>query len=468
MSRHTTLIALLLIGCAAPARAATTLEYLFTGGFPTAVSDDGNAIAGNTANGDYEPFRWTRSGGYVPLGMASAPTIGISAGIPGISADGTRVSSTIVGPDTTYYTAGLWTQGSGWQTLVPPIPPGFGQVDYGLAGIWGLSGDGLTAVGLLWGTPRAHAFYWRASTGAVDLGSSGGASRANNANHDGSVIVGWDESNVFGYRGPAVWTNGVRTNLAPHQIGEVHAVTPSGHVIGGMFMDTTVSVRHATLWKRVGNGWSPAQKLPLVPGTENNGGLNLIRDLTADGRMAVGYCSFAGDPFFTTGFVWTETMGMMDVVAFLASQGVLPDPSFSIADLTGVTPDGTKIVGWGRDTVSPFTIRAVMIHVDPSVVSVEAPKPVAATIRLLAAPNPVRHATTIAFDLPREQAGALTVHDSSGRLVRRLLQGTIAAGPQRIRWDACDDAGRRVPSGIYFTRLVAGSAKESGKLVVVD
>jgi uncharacterized membrane protein len=467
MIRRTATVVFALIACVSPARAATTFEYLFTNAYPTAISNDGNAIAGNTA-GAYEPFRWTRSGGTVPLGMGSVPIIGAGGGAPGISADGSRVASTIIGPDSTYYTAGLWTSGPGWQTLVPPLPPGANVVDYGLASVDGISGDGLTVVGLLWGSPRAQAFAWRQATGAVGLGASTGrSSRAMDVNYDGSVIVGWDESSAFGYRGPAVWVNGVRTNLAPHQIGEVHAVTPSGHIVGGMFNDSTAHVRHATLWNRVGNGWSAAQMLPLVPGTENNGGINLIRSLSADGNLAVGYCSFAGDPFYTTGFIWTPTLGTMDVVQFLASQGILPDPSFTIQDLMCVTPDGTKIVGFGRDTAQPYTIRAFMIHVDPSIVGVDDPAPVA-TVRLLAAPNPVRQATTIAFELAREEAGALTVHDSSGRLVRRLLAGTIPAGPQRVPWDACDGNGRRVPSGIYFTRLVAGSAHESGKLVVID
>ena len=462
------LLAALLAACAfaPPALAAATFEYLFDHGYPLSISWDGTKIAGNTV-GAYDPFRWTRTGGFVNLGMGAAGTVGVSAGKPGISANGSRVAATICGPDSTYYTQGLWTEGSGWQTLVPPIPPGFNVVDYGLASVDGLSGDGTTVIGLIWGY-RANAAAWTQATGLVPLGASTGrSSRAMGVNYDGSVIVGFDESTQFGYRTPAVWLNGQRTNLAPHIIGEVWCSTLDGQTIGGFQRDSTNNTRAAALWRRVGNGWSATQHLNLVPGTDLNSGINGIRALSADGRLAVGYCSFGGDPFFTTGFVWTDSTGAIDVVQFLAMNGVLPDPAFEIRDLTCMTPDGTKIVGFGRDTSPPNTVRAFMIHLDRHLVAVEGDGP-GSRLEMAAAPNPVHAQTTLSFTLMREESGALTVHDSAGRLVRRLLHGAIAAGPHSVRWDGRDENGAKVAPGVYFTNLVAGSSRESKKLVVVN
>ena len=462
MIRRTLAVALALIALSTSAHAATTFEYIFTGGYPLAISQDGTVIAGNNT-GDYGPFRWTRSGGFESLGMASAPITGGSAGKAWVSYDGTRVASTIVGPDSTYSKMGLWTLGSGWQFL--PNAPGGKVQDKDGGSIWGMSGDGNTAVGLFWPPDgRGHAYKWSESTGGVDLGSSGWASRANAANYDGSVIAGWDESVVFGYRGPAVWVNGQLTDLALNQIGEVTASNSSGNVIGGFLNDSTASIRKPTLWRRSGDSWT-TQMLDAVPGTES-GGINNVQGITADGNLAVGYCSFGGDPFYTTGFVWTSTDGTLDVVQFLANNGILPDPSFSIADLDCVTPDGTELVGWGRDTVAPNTMRAFMIHLDRAAVGVPS-GPTRSSRVLSASPNPLSTASTLSFSLSQAGQGSLTIHDSAGRLVRTLASGAMAAGPHSIAWDGRDESGARIPAGVYFTQLVAGSHREMGKLVVV-
>ena len=455
-----------LLSFAGSAYAATTLEYLFTDGYPLAVSADGNAIAGNNPS-NYGPFRWTRSGGRVDLGMASAPITGGSAGIPGISANGLRVASTIVGPDSTYSTQGLWTQGSGWQFLMPPMPPGGHVQDKDMGSIWGLSGDGLTAVGLFWSPGRGHACSWTQATGAVDLGSlaSNLATRANGVNFNGSVIVGWAESPTFGYRTPAAWVNGQLTALAPDIIGEAQCVTQDGQVAGGFQRDDASNLRQACFWRRTGNSWGPVELLGYVPGSTPGYALNVVEGISADASLAVGYCSFSGDPYNTTGFVWTPEDGVVDVVQFLANAGILPDPSFSITSLTCMTPDGTKLVGYGHDTLGPGTTRAFMIHLDRTA-AVRPSAAVASSLQLAASPNPVRTGTTFSFDLPRAAPASLTVQDASGRTVRRVVSATLEAGHHQFAWDGRDDAGSSLPSGMYFSHLVAGNEHVSRKLVL--
>jgi hypothetical protein len=62
----------------------------------------------------------------------------------------------------------------------------------------------------------------------------------------------------------------------------------------------------------------------------------------------------------------------------------------------------------------------------------------------------------------------LWLYDMRGRLVRRLFQGW-QDGPQRyeVPWDGTDDLGRLVGSGVYLSRLEAGSLVESKKMVLV-
>ena len=72
---------------ASPAHAAVTFDYIFDGGYPLSVSNDGSVIAGNDL--DYISFRWTQATGMVSLGRYQKLGGG---GSPAISANGTRIA----------------------------------------------------------------------------------------------------------------------------------------------------------------------------------------------------------------------------------------------------------------------------------------------------------------------------------------------------------------------------------------
>jgi hypothetical protein len=84
-----------------------------------------------------------------------------------------------------------------------------------------------------------------------------------------------------------------------------------------------------------------------------------------------------------------------------------------------------------------------------------------------AQPNPFRSETTLAFEMPAASEAKLAIYSVDGRLVRTLVDGTAGPGPVEVRWDGLDGDGRRVGSGLYFVRLVAGSEVRRGKLVVL-
>jgi len=89
--------------------------------------------------------------------------------------------------------------------------------------------------------------------------------------------------------------------------------------------------------------------------------------------------------------------------------------------------------------------------------------------RLLQAyPTPFNAQTTIAFDLPKEEAVRLAVYDMSGRLVRHLVTAEVRTlGRHEVLWSGKDDAGRSVASGAYFYRLEAGEYSETRRMVLV-
>lgn len=87
------------------------------------------------------------------------------------------------------------------------------------------------------------------------------------------------------------------------------------------------------------------------------------------------------------------------------------------------------------------------------------------SVQLVTSPNPFLGGSVIAFSLATPTAVDLGVFDVSGRLVRRLSHGRLAAGPHRIEWDGRDGAGRRAPAGIYFVRLESERLRLDAKLV---
>jgi hypothetical protein len=83
-------------------------------------------------------------------------------------------------------------------------------------------------------------------------------------------------------------------------------------------------------------------------------------------------------------------------------------------------------------------------------------------------PNPFRATTTIAFDLPSPARVTLSIFDASGRRLRTLVDGTLRTARYAVCWTGEDDTGRRLPPGIYFARLEAGSFSAAERIVMLD
>ncbi len=93
--------------------------------------------------------------------------------------------------------------------------------------------------------------------------------------------------------------------------------------------------------------------------------------------------------------------------------------------------------------------------------------PPAAVAILPNTPNPFGASTTIPFRLQRSGDASLVVYDATGTRVRELRSGFHFAGEHAVTWDARDDRGDAVASGVYFARLRIGGAEATRKLVLV-
>lgn len=76
---------------------------------------------------------------------------------------------------------------------------------------------------------------------------------------------------------------------------------------------------------------------------------------------------------------------------------------------------------------------------------------------LMTLPNPFTKSTAIALTMTHAVNHAtISVLDVSGRVVRTLHQGPLAAGARHFTWDGSDARGRQVGSGIYFVTARTG------------
>ena len=84
-----------------------------------------------------------------------------------------------------------------------------------------------------------------------------------------------------------------------------------------------------------------------------------------------------------------------------------------------------------------------------------------------AAPNPFNPSTRIVYDVPAGGGDVrLDVLDARGRIVRTLVAQRRGEGRHEAAWNGRDDAGRRLPSGVYFARLRAAGCREVVKVTL--
>jgi hypothetical protein len=80
-------------------------------------------------------------------------------------------------------------------------------------------------------------------------------------------------------------------------------------------------------------------------------------------------------------------------------------------------------------------------------------------------PNPFNPSTTIRFTLDQTEDVNLTVYNTSGQVVKSLVNGSVSAGQHEVKWNATDISGNTVASGIYLYTLRAGNKTETRRMI---
>lgn len=397
-----------------------------------AVSGDGSVICG----GGFGPL-WSQalqwhlgSGGVIESGLRDTYA-------QGVSADGTIVVGYMPVPGGTE--AFTWVHPGG---LVPIGDlPGGGRYSVATK----ISADGSVVVGVGSGAAGGEAFRWTVSSGMIGLGDLPGGdfeSTAWGVSGDGSVIVGRSHAE-FGEEAFR-WTAsdgmiGLGDLPGGPNRSAAFAISADGTVIGGS-SGSVNGLEEAFLWT-ASSGMVALGDLPGGPF------FSRVVGLSGDGSIAVGYGRGAVD---SEAFIWDEVNGMRSLRDALVDEYGLGAAlaGWYLREAHAISVDGNAIVGTGYNPSGGIEAWIAFIGDTPS--AVEAP--LVDGVRLRGFPNPA--SGPIRIDLAaenRDDTFDLQVFDAGGRLI---FSRSLRKGSGQTEWDTRDSAGRFVPSGVYFAKVV--------------
>ena len=82
-------------------------------------------------------------------------------------------------------------------------------------------------------------------------------------------------------------------------------------------------------------------------------------------------------------------------------------------------------------------------------------------------PNPFNPSTVIRYNLPRGSRVELSIFNTSGQKITTLVDDTESAGEHAVTWNAVDDNGYPVASGIYLYRLSTDHSTDVKKMLLI-
>jgi len=175
---------------------------------------------------------------------------------------------------------------------------------------------------------------------------------------------------------------------------------------------------------------------------------DIAPDLTFDGN-SLWHTKFN---YPNNGLVKKREMPYYIETAYSWIQGYFP---------TGLTWDGTYLWLADDEADSLYQIEVKQTEVDEFLRS-----PVSFEL-YQNYPNPFNTSTTIRYSIHKPSHVLLTVYDLTGRKVNQLVNRYIYPGNFTINWNAVDDKGVDVSSGIYFSVLQVNNSIYKRKMLLI-
>jgi glucose/arabinose dehydrogenase len=166
---------------------------------------------------------------------------------------------------------------------------------------------------------------------------------------------------------------------------------------------------------------------------------------------------------FCSDQIWSFRYDGTSLTDFAERTGELaPGGGLAITDIAAIAEDGHgEVYIVDRGTGSDGEIYKIGLAAAGLPQGAVCPDP-----RLSSAlPNPFVGETSLRITLPQAGPVEIAIADAAGRIVRDLAHDTQPAGEHLFRWDGRDDAGRSVPSGVYFARCSVGGDRSTQRLL---
>jgi PKD repeat protein len=90
-----------------------------------------------------------------------------------------------------------------------------------------------------------------------------------------------------------------------------------------------------------------------------------------------------------------------------------------------------------------------------------------AAVSANAAPNPFNPQTKASWTLKNAGTTSVKIYSLEGRLVKTLHEGFSPAGTSEVHWNGLDNAGRTVPTGVYFLSVKSTGGNAVQKLYLL-
>ncbi|KAF5038147.1 hypothetical protein DSECCO2_557350 [anaerobic digester metagenome] len=82
-------------------------------------------------------------------------------------------------------------------------------------------------------------------------------------------------------------------------------------------------------------------------------------------------------------------------------------------------------------------------------------------------PNPFNPSTSISFVLAKDMSARLDIYNVRGQKVSTLCNSELTKGKHTLQWNGVDAQGRKVASGIYFSRLQTPEGSFTSKMMLM-
>lgn len=201
--------------------------------------------------------------------------------------------------------------------------------------------------------------------------------------------------------------------------------------------------------------WSPLTAAGVPPSARE--GATAVYDGRGD-RML--FYSGATPTYEQPNDVWSLGLGDGPTWSPIVTSGRAPGPVAHHACVLHPT-DGQLLVFGGTTNGNPLPDPHAWALQLPYAVGVPVADATRPSLSLAVSPNPASRELVVRFTLPRPGAVRVELLGLDGRRMATLLEAHLREGPRSIRWS---DAGRSLPAGLYWVRVLAGSTSEAVKV----